>query len=65
MRNIQLTISAVLAFFAAALVIRATGVDPSMADPAAIPETMPTPYSAAHAQAQSRPGSAEEQPPTF
>jgi hypothetical protein len=65
MKNIQLTISTVLAVFAVAMVIRAVGVDPSMADPAAIPETMPTPYSAAHAEVQSRPGGAEELPPTF
>lgn len=65
MKNIQLTISTVLAFFALAMVIRAVGVDPSMANPAAIPEAMPTPYSAAHAEVQSRPGPAEEQPPTF
>lgn len=65
MKNIQLTISTVLAFVAVAMVIRAVGVDPSMANPAATPETMPTPYSAAHAEVQSRPGSAEELPPTF
>lgn len=65
MKNIQLTISTVLAFAAVALVIRAVSVDPSMAHLAAIPETMPTPYSAAHAEVQSRPGPAEEQPPTF
>lgn len=65
MKNIQLTVSTVLAFIAVALVVRAVGVDPSMANPAAIPEAMPTPYSAAHAEVQSRPGTAEELPPTF
>jgi hypothetical protein len=65
MRNIQLTISTVLAFFAVAMMIRAAGVDPAIADPGAAAAAMPTPYSAAHAEVQSRPGPAEEMPPTF
>lgn len=65
MKNIQLAISTVLAFFAVAMVVRAVGVDPSRVDPGAMPETMPTPYSAAHAEVQSRPGAGEELPPTF
>lgn len=65
MKNIQLTIPTVLAFFAVAMVIRAVGIDPSVADPAAAPGSAPTPYSAAHAEVQSRPGAAQELPPTF
>jgi hypothetical protein len=65
MKNIQPTISTVLAFIAVAMVVRAVGVDPSNARPAPAAEPMPTPYSAAHAEVQARPGTAEEQPPTF
>lgn len=65
MKNIPLTISTLLASLAVAMVIRAVGVDPLMAGPSAVPETQPTPYSAAHAEVQSRPGGAEELPPTF
>lgn len=65
MKNIQLTITTVLAFVAVAIVVRAVGVDASIAGPAAIPESAPTPYSAAHAEVQSRPGTAQELPPTF
>jgi hypothetical protein len=65
MKNIQLTIPTVLAFFAVVMVVRAVGVDSSIANPAATPESTPTPYSAAHAEVQARPGAAEELPPTF
>lgn len=63
MKNIQLAIPTVLAFAAVAMVVRAVGIGAPAAHPAA--DDMPTPYSAAHAEVQSRPGSAEELPPTF
>jgi hypothetical protein len=64
MKNIQLMISTVLAFVALAMVVRVVGIDPSSAHRAAAAD-MPTPYSADHAEVQSRPGPAEEPPPTF
>jgi len=64
MKNIQLTIPTVLAFAAVAMVVRAVGIGAPAAHPAAA-DDMPTPYSAAHAEVQSRPGDAGEQPPTF
>ena len=65
MKNIQLTIPTVLAFAAVAMVIRAAGIGAPAAHPATTADDMPTPYSAAHAEVQSRPGDAAEQPPTF
>jgi hypothetical protein len=64
MKNIQLTISTVLAFAAVAIVVRTVGLGAPAAHPGAA-DKMPTPYSAAHAEVQSRPGGAGEQPPTF
>ena len=65
MKHIQLTISTVLAFVAVAMVVRAVGIGAPDAHPATTADDMPTPYSAAHAEVQSRPGDAGEQPPTF
>ena len=65
MKNIQLTISTVLAFVAVAMVFRAVGIGAPTAHAVVTTDDMPTPYSAAHTEVQSRPGDAVEQPPTF
>ena len=65
MKNIQPAISTVLAFAAIVMVVRSVGIGAPAAHPATTADDMPTPYSAAHAEVQSRPGGAEELPPTF
>lgn len=64
MKKIQLAISTIVALVGVAILLRATGMD-GLTDSSYTVTSSPTPYSAAHAIVQSRPGEPEEQPPTF
>jgi hypothetical protein len=55
----------VIALVGAALLLRAGGMDVALADRSYTVDSAPTPYSTSHAIVQSKPGRAEEQPPTF
>ena len=65
MRKIQLAASTVAALIGVAMLLRAGHMDAALADRSFKVDTAPTPYSTAHAIVQSRPGPAEDQPPTF
>jgi hypothetical protein len=65
MKKIQLAVSTVIALVGVAMLLRAGGMDVALADRSYAVDSSPTPYSASHAAVQSKPGPAEEQPPTF
>jgi hypothetical protein len=65
MKKIQLAVSTVVALVGVAMLIRAGGMDMALDESVHAVSSAPTPYSTSHAIVQSRPGAAEEQPPTF
>jgi hypothetical protein len=65
MKKIQLAISTVVALIGVAMLLRAGGMDVALPDRSYTVDSAPTPYSTSHAIVQSKPGPAEEQPPTF
>ena len=65
MRKIQLAVSTVVALVGVAMLLRAGGMDHALADRSITIDSAPTPYSTSHAIVQSRPGPADELPPTF
>ena len=65
MKKLQLAVSTVVALMGVAMLLRAGGMDAALADRSYTVDSAPTPYSTSHAIVQSRPGPAEEQPPTF
>ena len=65
MKRIQLAVSTVIALVGVAMLLRAGSMDGALADRGYSVDSAPTAYSNSHAIVQSRPGAAEEQPPTF
>ena len=63
MKKIQLAVSTAIALVGMVMVLRAGGIH--QAPLGYTVDSAPTPYSTSHAIVQSRPGAAEEQPPTF
>jgi hypothetical protein len=64
-KNLHFTIPTIITVVAVALLLRGVGLDTTFIDKGYSVPSAPTPYSDAHAVVQTRPGSAEEQPPTF
>jgi len=65
MNRLQVVVPTVVALVAVAILLRTTGPDPTLGEAGYVVDSAPTPYSHSHAIVQSRPGAAEEQPPTF
>lgn len=65
MKNFQFAVPTALAIIGIVIMARATGIGAPFAAEGYTVASSPTPYSAAHALVQSRPGAPEEQPPTF
>ena len=61
MKRIQLAISTAISLIGVAMLLRAA----AMEEPSYTVDSAPTAYSMSHAIVQSKPGPAEEQPPTF
>lgn len=65
MKDFRFAVPTVLALLGVVVLMRAIGIESPFGVDGHLVHTAPTPYSISHAIVQSRPGDADEQPPTF